>query len=94
MNLTVNALEIRRTVGTHLLGPIDLCINRGERWALVGESGSGKSLLAQALFGVLPPGVLQTAGSLRAFGAPLGRGPPRGSGAAESPGCHRSPSWP
>ena len=78
MNLTVDALEIRRTVGTHLLGPIDLCINRGERWALVGESGSGKSLLAQALFGVLPPGVLQTAGSLRAFGAPLGAGSPEG----------------
>ncbi len=78
MNLTVDALEVRRMVGTHLLGPIDLCINKGERWALVGESGSGKSLLAQALFGVLPPGVVQTAGSLRAFGAPLGAGTPEG----------------
>lgn len=78
MNLRVEALEVRRTDGTHLLGPNDLCINSGERWALVGESGSGKSLLAQALFGVLPMGVLQSAGSLWAFGAPLGVGAPEG----------------
>ena len=78
MNLMVDALEVWRLPGTHLLGAIDLCINKGERWALVGESGSGKSLLAQALFGVLPPGVVQTAGSLRAFGVPLGPAAPEG----------------
>jgi oligopeptide/dipeptide ABC transporter ATP-binding protein len=41
--------------------------------ALVGESGSGKSLLAQAIFGVLPPGLRQAGGTLEAFGIPLDR---------------------
>lgn len=37
------------------LGPLDLGLARGEVLALVGASGAGKSLLAHALFGVLPP---------------------------------------
>ena len=37
----------------------------------MGESGSGKSLLMQALFGALPPGVVQSGGTLSAFGIPL-----------------------
>ena len=34
---------------------IDLSVARGEILALVGASGAGKSLLAHALFGILPP---------------------------------------
>jgi len=50
-----------------LLGPLSLSLVPGLRLGLLGESGSGKSLLAQALFGVLPPGVVQTAGSGSGF---------------------------
>jgi peptide/nickel transport system ATP-binding protein len=37
-----------------LIGPVFLALKQGENLSLIGESGSGKSLLAKALFGVLP----------------------------------------
>ena len=43
---------------------------RGEILALVGASGGGKSLLAHALFGILPPNARST-GALRFEGKPL-----------------------
>ncbi len=72
MPLHVRALRIHRTDGVHLLGPLDLDLYPGERVALVGESGSGKSLLAQALLGILPPGVLGT-GRVQVRGVDMAR---------------------
>lgn len=76
MTLLIRHLEIQRSDGVRLLAPFDLVLSRGGRVALVGESGSGKSLLVQALFGALPPGVRQTKGHLEAFGTPLFPGGP------------------
>lgn len=73
MTLFINGLGLCRRDGIRLLAPLTLALRPGERLALLGESGSGKSLLAQAIFGVLPPGVLQTEGSIEAFGVPLDR---------------------
>lgn len=78
MSLVVEELVLQRADGVRLLGPLSLALAPGERLGLAGESGSGKSLLARALFGVLPPGVVQSGGALRAFGIPLDRpGPAR-----------------
>ena len=71
MSLRIDGLLLQREDGVRLLGPLDLSLAPGERLGLVGESGSGKSLLVQALFGVLPPGVIHSGGSLSAFGVPL-----------------------
>lgn len=78
MSLVVEELVLQRADGVRLLGPLSLSLAPGERLGLAGESGSGKSLLAQALFGVLPPAVVQTGGALSAFGVRLERpGPAR-----------------
>ncbi len=71
MSLRVNNLVLQRSDGVRLLGPLSLSLDPGDRLGLLGESGSGKSLLIQALFGVLPPGVVQPGGSVTAFGVPL-----------------------
>ena len=60
--LEMRSLEVgfRRYTGllaqneARVLGPVDLSVKRGEVLALVGASGAGKSLLAHALFGLLP----------------------------------------
>ncbi len=67
MSLVVETLVLEREDGVTLLGPLGLSLGPGDRLGLVGESGSGKSLLAQALFGTLPPGVRQTSGRITAF---------------------------
>lgn len=78
MSLFIDALVLQRADGVRLLGPLNLFLASGDRLGLVGESGSGKSLLAQALFGVLPPAVVQSGGALTAFGSRLDRpGPGR-----------------
>ena len=71
MELSAEALVLRRKGGAPLVGPLDLALAPGSRWALVGESGSGKSLLVRALAGALPPGVVQAGGRIRAFGRVL-----------------------
>ena len=78
MTLHIRGLRLERQDGAHLLGPLDLDLEPGASLGLVGESGSGKSLLVQALFGVLPGGVRQSAGTVEAFGVPMDRpGPER-----------------
>lgn len=67
MSLVVDRLSLARVDGVQLLAPLSLELRLGDRLGLVGESGSGKSLLVQALFGVLPAGVQQSGGSIRAF---------------------------
>jgi oligopeptide/dipeptide ABC transporter ATP-binding protein len=71
MSLRLDDLILERSDGVRLLGPLSLSLNPGDRLGLLGESGSGKSLLVQALFGVLPTGVVQTGGTLSAFGVPM-----------------------
>lgn len=68
MALAVEGLLLHRRAGSRLVGPLDLRLGPGARWALVGESGSGKSLVVRALCGALPPGVHQAGGTVRAFG--------------------------
>ena len=78
MSVVINELVLHRGDGVRLLGPLSLTLAPGDRLGLVGESGSGKSLLVQALFGVLPPGVRQVGGALTAFGVRLDQpGPAR-----------------
>lgn len=78
MALQVDQLRLEREDAVPLLEGVSLVLAPGDRKALVGESGSGKSLLVQALFGVLPPGVRQAGGSIDAFGIALDRpGPAR-----------------
>ena len=50
-------LQQRETIA---LNSISLGIERGEVLALLGASGAGKSLLAHALFGILPPNATRT----------------------------------
>ena len=71
MSLVIDELILQREDGVRLLGPLSLCLAPGDRLGLVGESGSGKSLLTKALFCVLPTGVVQLGGTIRAFGTHL-----------------------
>ncbi|MDP2876758.1 MAG: ABC transporter ATP-binding protein [Holophaga sp.] len=68
MSLLIHNLELCRHDKVSLLGPLNLSLEPGARVALVGESGSGKSLLAQAIMGMLPPGVHLARGCVEAFG--------------------------
>jgi peptide/nickel transport system ATP-binding protein len=43
---------------------VNLRVGRGELVCLVGESGSGKSVVAQAVMGLLPPGLRASAGRI------------------------------
>lgn len=76
MSLVIDRLVLQRADGVCLMGALSLSLAPGDRLGLVGESGSGKSLLAQALFGVLPPGVVQSGGAITAFGVRLDRPSP------------------
>lgn len=46
--------------GGAILAGISFAVHRSEAVCLVGETGAGKSLAAQALFGLLPPGLRAT----------------------------------
>lgn len=76
MSIIIKGLVLQRGDGVCLLGPLDLSLAPGDRLGLAGESGSGKSLVVQALFGVLPPGVVQAGGSVTAFGTRMDRPSP------------------
>ncbi|SMD19315.1 ATP-binding cassette domain-containing protein [Rhizobium sp. RU36D] len=72
-NLSISFLRydgvVHRREVTALDG-IDLSVSRGEIVALVGASGAGKSLLAHALFGILPANAV-VRGRLSLEGMPL-----------------------
>ena len=50
---------------------VSLTVAAGETLCVVGESGSGKSITAQAVMGMVPPGLMVEDGSIRFEGAPL-----------------------
>jgi iron complex transport system ATP-binding protein len=64
----VHGLLVRRS-GRAILGPLDLVIRAGERWAIIGANGSGKTTLLSALGMTLWP----TAGTVDILGARYGR---------------------
>jgi peptide/nickel transport system ATP-binding protein len=65
--LRVEGLTIRAAAprgAAALVDDLSLVLPPGESLAIVGESGSGKTLLGRSLLGLLPPGVVRTAGSI------------------------------
>ncbi|MDE1994054.1 MAG: ABC transporter ATP-binding protein, partial [Rhizobiaceae bacterium] len=57
--------------GTILVKNCDLSIQAGEVVGVVGESGSGKTMIAKSILSLLPPGVVQTAGTIALNGNDL-----------------------
>jgi iron complex transport system ATP-binding protein len=66
--VSVRDLLVRRS-GRAILGPLDLTIRPGERWAVIGANGSGKTTLLSVLGLTLWP----TAGTVDALGQRFGR---------------------
>jgi peptide/nickel transport system ATP-binding protein len=58
--LTISHLSIHDRNGTALVDDVSLVVPRGDVLTLIGEAGSGKSLIAQAVFGLLPSGLSVT----------------------------------
>jgi oligopeptide/dipeptide ABC transporter ATP-binding protein len=72
--LTVDGLRVSTTGSprsVELLHGVSFQVPLGARVAMVGESGSGKSLTAMTVMGLLPEGVVRTAGSIRLAGTEL-----------------------
>lgn len=55
--LDISGLSVALRSGGRLLRRVSLSVNPGEVHALVGESGAGKSMIARAVFGILPNAV-------------------------------------
>lgn len=55
--LTIARLSVALKQGGRLLRSVSLDVHPGEVHALVGESGAGKSMIARAVFGILPRAV-------------------------------------
>jgi peptide/nickel transport system ATP-binding protein len=55
--LTIADLSVVLKQGGRLLRSVSLAVHPGEVHALVGESGAGKSMVARAVFGILPKAV-------------------------------------
>jgi iron complex transport system ATP-binding protein len=64
----VRDLRVGRS-GRSILGPLDLTIRAGERWAVIGPNGSGKTTLLSVLGLTLWP----SAGTVEVLGARFGR---------------------
>jgi peptide/nickel transport system ATP-binding protein len=67
--LEIDRLSIAlRHGGGRLLRSVSLAVHPGEVHALVGESGAGKSMIARAVFGILPSAVEIVEGGVRLAG--------------------------
>ncbi len=72
--LDVRSLTVSLPAGgerAHAVSGISLTVGAGETLCIVGESGSGKSITAQAVMGLLPPGLAVEQGAIDFEGAPL-----------------------
>lgn len=72
--LEVRGLTIQASTPTGpitLVRDVNLTVERGEILTLLGESGSGKSMLAQAILGLLPPGIGISSGRILLNGTDL-----------------------
>lgn len=69
--LTVSGLSIRDADGGTIIDDISFALPPGGALTLIGETGSGKSLVAQALFGLLPPGIAASGRIALGDGPPL-----------------------
>ena len=56
--IDVTNLTVKTSSGEVLVEPISLSLKRGQHLTILGETGSGKSLLAQAIMGALPDGLV------------------------------------
>lgn len=65
--LTIAHLSIHDRSGAALVDDVSLSVPRGGVLTLIGETGSGKSLIAQAVFGLLPAG-LSVSGDIKVGG--------------------------
>jgi len=68
--LTIENLHVAIGAANVLRGA-NLCVQAGEVRGLVGESGAGKSMVARAIFGLLPAKAKISAGSIRFEGRDL-----------------------
>jgi peptide/nickel transport system ATP-binding protein len=62
--LAIDGLTIMDPAGRTLVDGVSLVVPQGSALTLIGETGSGKSLIAQAIFGLLPT-ALSVSGSIR-----------------------------
>ena len=55
--ITIEHLSIHSSSGQALVRDVSFSVRPGQALVVIGETGSGKSLIAQALMGILPPGL-------------------------------------
>ncbi|MGF0524463.1 ABC transporter ATP-binding protein [Agrobacterium pusense] len=68
--LRVLDLSVRDKIGNLLVDGVCFTVTHGSAFVLIGETGSGKSLVAQAVFGLLPEG-LSASGRFEFDGKPV-----------------------
>ena len=66
------ALQHRGETVRQLIDGVDFAVAPGETFAIVGESGSGKTMIARAILGLLPPGIVVSEGAIDFAGRTLG----------------------
>lgn len=67
--IEIDRLSIRDAGGQARVRDVSFAVHPSQVLVVIGETGSGKSLIAQALMGILPPG-LSAVGTLRLPGRP------------------------
>src|SRR5574344_621902 len=67
--LNVSHLSLSSSVQKNLVSDVSFSIAPGECLGLVGESGSGKTITLRSILGILPPGIVQTGGSIEKRGS-------------------------